>query len=91
MEPNDLREMELESDAASPDARLERDERARAVRVAIQSLPSEQKEALILSTYEGLSHAEMAEILEATPKVVEMRLYRARKALADMLASWLPK
>ena len=91
MEPGDLRELELESEAVSPDARLERDERARAVRSAIQSLPAEQKETLILSTYEGLSHADIAEVMEVTTKVVEMRLYRARKALADILSSWLPK
>lgn len=91
MEPGDLRELELESDADSPAARLERVERAADVRRAILSLPAEQREALILSSYEGLSHADIADVTGTTPKVVEMRLYRARKVLADMLASWLPK
>lgn len=91
LEHEDLQHLDHESAEASPVSQLEKDERARAVRQAILSLPAEQKETLILSMYEGMSHADIADVMETTPKVVEMRLYRARKALAEMLAAWMPK
>lgn len=55
------------------------------MRQAVLKLAPEQRETLVLSTYEGLSHAEIAEIMGTTPKVVEMRLYRARKELRELL------
>jgi RNA polymerase sigma-70 factor (ECF subfamily) len=90
LEHEELCDLGKESPEGCPAAHLEKDERARAVRRAILSLPAEQKEALILSTYEGLSHADIAEVMGTTPKVVEMRLYRARKDLSSLLASWMP-
>jgi RNA polymerase sigma-70 factor (ECF subfamily) len=89
LEPEELHTLDQKSPEGTPDTHLEKDERARAVRRAILSLPAEQKETLILATYEGMSHAEIADVMETTPKVVEMRLYRARKALADMLSPWV--
>ena len=51
----------------------------------IASLPSSLKEPLILRTIEERSEAETAEILGISPKAVEMRLYRARARLAELL------
>jgi len=51
----------------------------------IASLPSSLKEPLILRTIEEKSEAETAEILGISPKAVEMRLYRARARLAELL------
>jgi RNA polymerase sigma factor (sigma-70 family) len=58
-----------------------RAERAAAVRDAIAALPPEMREALILSEYEHLSHAEIAAAVGATTKAVETRLARARERL----------
>jgi len=85
LEPQEVCEVPLESELPCPSGSLEQQERANAVRQAIQKLPSEQKETLILSTYEGMSHAEIAGIMDTTEKVVEMRLYRARKQLRELL------
>jgi RNA polymerase sigma-70 factor (ECF subfamily) len=52
---------------------------------ALQALPGQLREALILTALQGLSQREAAEILGVTPKVVEMRAYRARKQLAAAL------
>lgn len=60
-----------------------------AVRAAIAALPDELREALVLFEYENRSHAEIAEIVGASPKAVETRLYRAREKLRSALASWL--
>lgn len=67
----------------------ERAERAHAVQTAIADLPTDLREALILSEYEQLSHAEIAAIVGTTPKAIESRLSRARAKLRTTLARWL--
>jgi RNA polymerase sigma-70 factor (ECF subfamily) len=64
-------------------------ERARAVRAAVEQLPEDLREAIVLCEWEDRSLAEAATILEATPKAVESRLYRARGILREHLKSWL--
>ena len=64
-------------------------ERAEAVRAAVGKLPEDLREAVVLCEWEELSAAEAAVILEATPKAVESRLYRARQILREKLKSWL--
>ncbi len=64
-------------------------ERAAAVRAAVEKLPEEMREALVLCEWEERSVAEAAAILETTPKAVESRLYRARGLLRERLKNWL--
>jgi RNA polymerase sigma-70 factor (ECF subfamily) len=71
--------------AASPSEQLETSERAEEVRCAVQSLAVELRTPLILSEYEGMSHAEIAEVLNCSAKAVEVRLYRARGQLRKQL------
>ena len=65
------------------------EERAVAVRLAVQKLPEDLRAAIMLCEWEERSLAEAAIILEATPKAVESRLYRARGILRERLKSWL--
>jgi len=44
-------------------------------------LPDDQRTALVLKTVEGMSSAEIAEIMESSEGAVEQRLVRARTAL----------
>jgi RNA polymerase sigma-70 factor, ECF subfamily len=76
--------------APSPSHQMEASERAVEVRHAITSLPEDMRTAVILSEYEDLPHAEIAAILNCTPKAVESRLYRARLLLRQRLKSLLP-
>jgi RNA polymerase sigma factor (sigma-70 family) len=64
-------------------------ERAAAVRQAVQALPDDLREAIVLCEWEDRSVADAAAILTATPKAVESRLYRARQLLRERLKSWL--
>ena len=64
-------------------------ERATSVRRAVENLPEDLREAIVLCEWEERTVAEAAEILEATPKAVESRLYRARQILRERLKSWL--
>lgn len=52
----------------------------------IQKLPHKLKSALIAFAIEERSQEECAELLDITPKAVEVRVYRARKILAGKLA-----
>jgi RNA polymerase sigma-70 factor (ECF subfamily) len=71
-------------------AALETAERAAAVRSAVLSLPEDQRQAVVLSEYEGLSHQEIGEVMGCTAKAVEARLYRARAELRIKLKALLP-
>lgn len=64
-------------------------ERAAAVRAAVNSLPEDMREAIVICEWEERSMAEAAVILDATPKAVESRLYRARQILRERLKGWL--
>ncbi len=79
----------LAATGSAPDAAARRIEEIAAVRTAIADLPEELREVLVLFEYEEKSHAEIAEILGATPKAVETRLYRARDKLRATLSRWL--
>lgn len=79
----------LPSSQPSPRENLEAEERAAAVRRAVAGLPDELRVPLVLSEYEEQSHAEIAVVLECSPKAVEMRLYRARQQLRSILGRFL--
>lgn len=71
----------------APTTREERmDEELAQLDRAIGRLPNIYKEPLLLTTAGGLSHDEAAVVLKISAKAVEMRLYRARKRLAEMIA-----
>ena len=59
------------------------DQRARLM-LAIQSLPVTHRQMIVLML-EGLSHAEIAEVMGITENNVAVRLNRARKILKDVL------
>jgi RNA polymerase sigma-70 factor (ECF subfamily) len=69
----------------SPIEGLQNDELAEAIRKAVAGLPEDLRLTIILSEYEECSYAEIAQILNCTPKAVEMRLYRAKQQLRQKL------
>jgi len=64
-------------------------ERADLVRQAVAGLPPKQRSAVVLRYYEGLSSAEIADVMKTTAKAVERLLARGRAALQDRLARLL--
>ena len=79
----------LPSGAPSPNEAADRSERHRVVRAAVENLPSDLKEAVVLCEWEDLSVADAAAVLNTTHKAVESRLYRARQRLRERLSKWL--
>ena len=76
----------LPSRAPHPNMAVEAEELHQAVRAAVQGLPDDLREALVLCEWEELSMAEAAAVLGTTAKAIENRLYRARKQLRERLA-----
>jgi RNA polymerase sigma-70 factor (ECF subfamily) len=68
------------------DAVLERKETAAIVRDAIDRLPDQYREVLMLRDIEEKVTAEAAQLLGTTSSVVKVRLHRARQALRTLLA-----
>ncbi len=68
--------------APTADRSLQSSDALHALDQAIAALPTALKEPLVLTTLEGLSHKEAADILGLSVKAVEVRVYRAKRQLA---------
>lgn len=89
-------EMEIHPDlrraadlASNPHLNLERKERQRWVTQAINSLPLKQRTVVILHEFEGLTHPEIASILNCSEGTVRSRLHYARHKLKDLLRPYV--
>jgi len=59
----------------------ETDPRLATLREALHSLPPEKREVLVLSRYQGLSYADIAEVCETTVGAIKVRAHRAMREL----------
>jgi RNA polymerase sigma-70 factor (ECF subfamily) len=59
------------------------------VRQAIQMLDERQRMALMLSKFEGLSYAEIAEAMELSVEATKSLLFRAREKLRQKLEPYM--
>jgi RNA polymerase sigma-70 factor (ECF subfamily) len=69
---------------ASP-AVLEKDERDRLIADTIEALPADQREAVILHLYGGLTFAQVAEVLDIPLQTIASRYRRALVSLREKL------
>ena len=56
------------------------------IAAAVSQLPEDQRTAIILAEYHGMSYAEIADVMHCSGKSVESRLYRAKQTLRQRLA-----
>ena len=77
------------SGGASPVSEASAGELAKAIDAALQSLPEEQRTAMILRRYDEMRYEEIAEVLGTTVPAVKSLLFRARETLRVKLAAWL--
>src|ERR1041384_7823723 len=68
-----------------PDRTLEQRENEVRVQRALQALTPEQREAILLSRYQGLSYAEIAQIAGCSEGAVKTRVFRAMETLKKAL------
>ncbi|MEE9145557.1 MAG: sigma-70 family RNA polymerase sigma factor [Candidatus Binatia bacterium] len=59
------------------------------VRQAVQALPFDQRQVIILAKYEGFKYEEIAEILNTTPGALKVKAHRAMKTLERVLKNRL--
>ena len=78
-------------DDLDPHTHMELQERTAVLNAAINILPENQKTAITLSKYEGLSNKEIADILATSVSSVEALLHRARKNLHKKLYHYYEK
>ena len=72
-------------ESASPEVALEKKQQVAALHAAIRGLPGEQKEALVLQQFNGLSLEEIAEITAVSVETVKSRLRYAMQKLRSQL------
>jgi RNA polymerase sigma factor (sigma-70 family) len=82
---------QAESQVPDPQTLLLRFEDNQALRQALEDLPAEFREVLILRELEGLSYKEIADVTSIPPGTVMSRLARARGRLKLSLADRMDK
>ncbi|MEY4750632.1 MAG: hypothetical protein RIQ60_2846 [Pseudomonadota bacterium] len=73
------------SDVATPEAVIASREIARTVNSAVDALPEDLRQAIVLREIEGLSYEEIATAMACPIGTVRSRIFRAREAIAARL------
>jgi RNA polymerase sigma-70 factor (ECF subfamily) len=81
---NTIEEVLVDASPSPEDLLLSR-EQSRRISDALQSLPENQRMALILKRYDDLSYEEIARILNCSVSAVESLLFRAKRTLQEKL------
>lgn len=84
---DDAGDLEIPDERFSPQTELERNELRAALNRALQRLPDEQREVLLLREISGLSYDEIASALSLEAGTVKSRIFRARKKLCNILSA----
>lgn len=72
----------------TPERQAGADERSAAIRNALGKLPERQREALVLSHFQGWGNTELATLLELSVDALESLLARARRGLREHLEEY---
>jgi RNA polymerase sigma-70 factor (ECF subfamily) len=75
----------LPAEVASPTGANGGDPRASLVRQAVERLPERAREVILLHYFSGLTHEQIAVLLETSPQAIHGRLIRARRKMAEDL------
>lgn len=76
-------------DLYSSDKPYEQTELSRLIHSAIESLPEDYREALVLREMYGHSYDEIAKIVNANMPIVRTRIYRAKQKIRTMLEPFI--
>ena len=87
--PQLLASTALDASGLMPTRQAEGVERAAIVRAAVGTLSERQRMALMLSRFENMSYAEIAETMDLTTKAVKSLLSRARVNLREILQPYI--
>lgn len=82
---------ELVDPFGSAEDHVSRLELSAEVRKAVDSLPQEQREAVVLQRFEGLSYEEIAQVQNLSVSAVKSKIHRAKLNLKDRLTPYLSR
>lgn len=71
------------------DTPYEQKELMELIRLALEEVPLDLREAFLLREYNGLSYLEIAEVIGESVDVVKVRIFRAKKKIRDILRSYV--
>jgi RNA polymerase sigma-70 factor (ECF subfamily) len=74
---------------ASAEETLVRDERMRAIRQHVLSLPERQRNAVLMHKYQGLDYKEIGEVLKLSESATKSLLFRAYQTLRERLKDFV--
>ena len=78
------RRSEPASPAPGPDETAERGQDLTLLRRAMDLLPPDKREILVLSRFQGMKYEDIAKVLECEVGTVKVRVYRAMRALEQI-------
>jgi RNA polymerase sigma-70 factor (ECF subfamily) len=84
-------EQSTHSDTETPEAVLASKEIAAAVNAALDALPEELRQAIMLRELEGLSYDDIAKALDCPIGTVRSRIFRAREAISNRIKPMLDR
>ncbi|MFV1964864.1 MAG: RNA polymerase sigma factor [Pirellulaceae bacterium] len=84
-----LDQLAMAASGAMPARQLDKVERAEVVHQAVQALNERQRMALLLSKFEGLSYAEIADSMGLSVQATKSLLSRARENLRSILEPYM--
>jgi len=84
-EAGEVVELRSASPARSPLELVEAQDLSRTVSTAVEALPEEQREVIVLKEFQGLTFVEIADILSVPVSTVKTRLYRGLAELRRRL------
>ncbi|NUQ63826.1 MAG: sigma-70 family RNA polymerase sigma factor [Pirellulales bacterium] len=79
------------SSTEMPARQLDKAETRQMVRLALESLNERQRMAVLLSKFEEMSYADIAEAMELSPKAIKSLLSRARVNLREVLEAYVQR
>ena len=72
-------------DGDDPSQETMKAEQKQQVRQALESLPARQRATVVLAYYQGLTHRQVAEVMDCSTGTVKRQMYRALRTLAQRL------
>lgn len=82
---------DIEDPIGSAEEQVSRLELSKMVREAVDSLPEQQREAVVLQRFQGLAYEEIADALNLSVPAVKSRIHRAKLNLKEKLTPYLEK